>query len=74
MVAEVYRDASGEWRWRLKARNGRIVADSAEGYKRRGKALNAVHRFVMDAKREIRIEVLLSRPALNLLGLETPEK
>jgi uncharacterized protein YegP (UPF0339 family) len=29
---EVYRDAAGEWRWRLKAANGRIVADSGEGY------------------------------------------
>lgn len=29
---EVYRDAAGEWRWRLKAANGRIVGDSGEGY------------------------------------------
>lgn len=27
-----YRDAAGEWRWRLKASNGRIIADSGEGY------------------------------------------
>lgn len=31
---EVYEDARGEWRWRLVAENGRIVADSAEGYAR----------------------------------------
>lgn len=31
-IAEVYRDSSGEWRWRLKARNGRIIATGAEGY------------------------------------------
>ena len=31
---EFYRDRAGEWRWRLKARNGRILADSAEGYTR----------------------------------------
>ena len=31
---EKYQDAGGEWRWRLKAGNGRIVADSAEGYTR----------------------------------------
>ena len=35
MKVEYYRDAKGEWRWRMKARNGRIVADGAEGYKRR---------------------------------------
>jgi uncharacterized protein len=29
---EVYPDRSGQWRWRLRANNGRIVADSAEGY------------------------------------------
>lgn len=29
---DVYPDASGEFRWRLKAANGRIVADSAESY------------------------------------------
>ena len=28
-----YRDEKGEWRWRLKAANGRIIADSGEGYK-----------------------------------------
>lgn len=28
----VYQDDAGEWRWRLKARNGKIVA-SGEGYK-----------------------------------------
>lgn len=32
---ELYRDASGEWRWRLRAKNGKILADSGEGYKRR---------------------------------------
>lgn len=31
----LFRDATGEWRWHLKAANGRIIADSAEGYKTR---------------------------------------
>jgi uncharacterized protein YegP (UPF0339 family) len=31
---EVYKDESGDFRWRIK-RAGRIVADSAEGYKRK---------------------------------------
>ena len=34
---EIYRDDAGEWRWRLTASNGRIVA-SGEGYKRRSGA------------------------------------
>ena len=29
---EIYRDTAHDWRWRLRAANGRIVADSAEGY------------------------------------------
>lgn len=35
MRFELYRDAKGEWRWRLRARNGEIVAESGEGYVRR---------------------------------------
>lgn len=29
---EFFHDADGEWRWRAKAENGRIVATSGEGY------------------------------------------
>jgi uncharacterized protein YegP (UPF0339 family) len=32
MTYYYYKDARGEWRWRLKASNGRILADSGEGY------------------------------------------
>ena len=32
----IWQDARGEWRWTLRnARNNKIVADSAEGYKSR---------------------------------------
>lgn len=41
MKLEVYRDAKGEWRWRLRHRNGNVMADSAEGYKRRSRCVNA---------------------------------
>ena len=30
---EVFRDGAGEWRWRLVASNGNIIADSGEGYR-----------------------------------------
>jgi uncharacterized protein YegP (UPF0339 family) len=33
-----YQDKRGEWRWRARAKNGRIVAESGEGYKRRSRA------------------------------------
>ncbi|GGD45627.1 YegP family protein [Pseudoxanthomonas indica] len=28
----LYKDRTGEWRWRLHAANGKIIADSAEAY------------------------------------------
>jgi uncharacterized protein YegP (UPF0339 family) len=34
-IGEIYRDAGGDYRWRVRASNGRIVADSAEGYTNR---------------------------------------
>lgn len=30
---DYYKDAAGEWRWRITAPNGNVVADSGEGYK-----------------------------------------
>lgn len=36
----VYQSADG-WRWRLVARNGRIVADSGEAYARKAGAIRA---------------------------------
>lgn len=32
MTYHVYKDSGGRWRWRLKAANGQIVADSGQGY------------------------------------------
>lgn len=42
-TAEVYEDSAGEWRYRLKARNGEIVATS-EAYTRKSSAKRAVRR------------------------------
>ena len=33
----------GQWRWRLKAVNGRIVADSGEGYFNKVDCLHAIN-------------------------------
>ncbi len=35
---EVYEDAAEEWRWRLRHRNGNVIADGSEGYASRQKA------------------------------------
>jgi uncharacterized protein YegP (UPF0339 family) len=36
-----YQDTAGQWRWRVKSANGRVVADGAEGYTRRADVLRA---------------------------------
>ncbi|WP_218780646.1 HVO_2922 family protein [Halorarum halophilum] len=49
---EVYEDRVDEWRWRLVHDNGRIIADSGEGYASRQKAtegLESVKRNAPDA-------------------------
>ena len=48
---EVYRDAKGEWRWRLRAGNGRIIADSGESYRKRRAAQLATGRVAVHAAR-----------------------
>jgi uncharacterized protein YegP (UPF0339 family) len=45
----VYKDSAGEWRWRLVTGNGRIIADSGEGYEHRADCLHGVE-LVKDAK------------------------
>jgi uncharacterized protein YegP (UPF0339 family) len=46
---EVYKDAAGEWRWRLRAANHRIIADSGDGYNKRQDCLHAIA-LVKDSK------------------------
>ncbi len=39
---KIYQDSKKEWRWTLTASNGRILADSGEGYKRKQACLRAI--------------------------------
>lgn len=52
----MFKDKGREWRWRLVARNGRSIAVSGEGYKRRGAALKAIHRVRAASNTPIEIE------------------
>ena len=45
MKFTLYKDQVGEWRWNLKASNGRIVADCGEGYKRFGSMVRTLRRI-----------------------------
>ncbi len=40
---ELYEDKAGEYRWRLRHRNGNIVADSGEGYSSRSAAEDGIN-------------------------------
>src|SRR5262245_14209196 len=42
---EVYQDRAKEYRWRLKAANGQIVASSSEGYKAKADSQKAIDRI-----------------------------
>lgn len=43
-----YRDEHKEWRWRAVAKNGRVIADSGEGYKRKAMALKGWHKMLSE--------------------------
>ncbi len=42
MKYEIYQDRRKEWRWRLKASNGKILAVSSEGYKAKVDCVNCI--------------------------------
>jgi len=39
---EIYKDAKGEFRWRLVASNGQMIANSGEGYKSKDSAKDGI--------------------------------
>lgn len=55
MKIEVYRSMvknyKTEWRWRLRANNGRIIATSGEGYVARWRCVRMAKRVMLAAKR-----------------------
>jgi uncharacterized protein YegP (UPF0339 family) len=42
MGFEVYQDRAGEWRWRLRAKNGQIVANGGEAFASKGNVLRSI--------------------------------
>lgn len=49
MKIVLYKDRRSEYRWRLVAKNGRILADCAEGYKEKRKMMLTVGKILMKA-------------------------
>ena len=46
---EIFEDRAGEVRWRLRHRNGRVLADSGEGYSRRTNAWKGIESVKLNA-------------------------
>ncbi len=49
-TVKLYEDAKGEWRWSAQAGNGDKLADSGEGYKNHGDALDSARALFPDAQ------------------------
>jgi uncharacterized protein YegP (UPF0339 family) len=45
-VIEKIQDVAGEWRWRLRAANGQIIATGGEGYTRKADVERAIDTVV----------------------------
>jgi len=71
-----YTDDKGEFRWRLVSKNGRIIADSAEGYKTRQGLTKAVTGFQKAVKGKLKIIEIKPIPApvpeFSLVEIELP--
>jgi hypothetical protein len=53
---ELYQDAGKDWRWRLRHTNGRIIAESGEGYEAKVDAKNGIESVKADAPRATVVE------------------
>lgn len=62
---KLYKDGSGEWRWRLVAANDKTIADSAEGYKRRYECVKAIDRVRALASAAPVHEIVADSPKLD---------
>jgi uncharacterized protein YegP (UPF0339 family) len=52
MTFEVYQDAKDEYRWRLKAANGKVLATPGDGYKRKADCLHGIEVIQKEAGKE----------------------
>jgi uncharacterized protein YegP (UPF0339 family) len=46
---EVYKDGQGQYRWRLRARNGQVIATGGEGYSTKANAVGGIKAVQRDA-------------------------
>lgn len=78
---EIYQDSLGEWRWVIKTKNGRIIADSQEGYDTHFNIERAVERlndadwplFVEEGEEPDTLELLPEPPSPALAFTVQPQ-
>jgi len=51
-----YKDKKAEWRWKVKAANGRVIAESAEGYKTERECLEDIERVKHSSDSQVKTE------------------
>lgn len=54
---EVFASRNKQWRWRLRAKNGRVVANSGESYRRKIDCLTSI-KLVKKAGKKTQVEFL----------------
>ncbi|MEL7490778.1 MAG: DUF1508 domain-containing protein [Pseudomonadota bacterium] len=52
---EIFEDASGQWRWRLKGGNGQTIATSHEGYSSKQACRDALEKVKRSANAPVRV-------------------
>lgn len=62
MKFELYEDTNSQWRWRLKAQNGEIIADSAESYHNKADCMNGITLVRRSMAAKI-VEIVREEPA-----------
>lgn len=61
MRIEIYEDQASEWRWRLRATNGRILCDGSEGYSSKPGVRRSIANFVKYLREEPPVEEIRVR-------------
>lgn len=60
----IYRDKKKEFRWRLLARNGKIIADSGEGYRTRTACKKSILRVCESATAKVIDESIIPKTSI----------
>ncbi len=56
MGYEIYQDKAGQWRWRLRARNGQLVANGGEAFASKSNVIRSLESVRRHAQSEGHLE------------------